>query len=319
MSSLFNHESADIVVRSSDNVDFRLHKLTLSLASPVFEGMFGLPVQGSASGDPIEVTETASTLEGVLRFCYPLDPPTFSRFDDIRLVLDAARKYDMGFVIKHLMVHLHLFLPSEAMRVYCVAYKYEDSELAQAAAACLLGGEDLLDNHGSTPEFSELPIAAFAKLTAYRKQCAKVAAEVFYDDSWMALTGFSNHSMYVSRKGNVNVPMSPSGWTWLTCESDEEICPTSDTATQLRPGNLFPRLWWHKYREAAAKEVTLLRGGASLSSVILQPHLIQPALRSAATCPTCGPKAAAELLEYIQGVAKKIEEVVKKVKIDLPF
>ncbi|KAI9062822.1 hypothetical protein FKP32DRAFT_1758411 [Trametes sanguinea] len=323
MSSLFNNESADIVVRSSDNVDFRLHKLVLSLASPVFNGMFSLPSDQNASDNPVEVTETSSTLEGLLRFCYPMGPPTFSQIDDLRLVLDAACKYEMDFVIEYLKVYLRLFLPSEPMRVYCIAYKCEDPELARAAASRLLEREDPLANHDSTPEFNELPMMALAKLTAYRKACAKAAADVLYDGPWMGATGFrvSNHYMYVSRKGNIE--MSTSGWSWLTCESDETRCPLSTVVVNLdQRGSrslIYPRQWWHIYRAAAAKELLRFRDGSTLSSVVTQRHLIQPALQRAATCPTCGPVAAVELLEYIEGVAKRIEQVVGKVQIDLPF
>ena len=46
----FDHAKADIVLRSSDNVDFRVFKLFLSLASPVFETLFDIP-------QPVEESE----------------------------------------------------------------------------------------------------------------------------------------------------------------------------------------------------------------------------------------------------------------------
>ena len=36
----FDSLHADVILRSSDNIDFRTFKLLLSLASPFFEGMF---------------------------------------------------------------------------------------------------------------------------------------------------------------------------------------------------------------------------------------------------------------------------------------
>ena len=39
----FDHSLADVILRSSDKIDFRVFKLFLSLASPVFETMFSLP------------------------------------------------------------------------------------------------------------------------------------------------------------------------------------------------------------------------------------------------------------------------------------
>jgi len=39
----FNAPDADTVLRSSDGEEFRVHRIILSLASPVFQGMFTLP------------------------------------------------------------------------------------------------------------------------------------------------------------------------------------------------------------------------------------------------------------------------------------
>ncbi|EMD39269.1 hypothetical protein CERSUDRAFT_122690 [Gelatoporia subvermispora B] len=44
----FTKSSADVIIRSSDGVDFRVHRIVLAEASPVFEGMFSLP-QGPRS------------------------------------------------------------------------------------------------------------------------------------------------------------------------------------------------------------------------------------------------------------------------------
>ncbi|KAI0798474.1 hypothetical protein BC629DRAFT_1500088, partial [Irpex lacteus] len=48
----FNEDDADVIIRSKDNLHFRVHKLFLMKASPVFEGMFSLP-SGDES-DPIQ-------------------------------------------------------------------------------------------------------------------------------------------------------------------------------------------------------------------------------------------------------------------------
>ena len=39
----FDHTKADIILRSSDNIDFHIFKLCLSLASPFFETLFDIP------------------------------------------------------------------------------------------------------------------------------------------------------------------------------------------------------------------------------------------------------------------------------------
>jgi len=56
----FDNPDADVIIRSSDNVDFRVFKLVLSLASPFFTVMFGLP-QGPAGS----INEKQETRNGI--------------------------------------------------------------------------------------------------------------------------------------------------------------------------------------------------------------------------------------------------------------
>ncbi|KAJ7873538.1 hypothetical protein B0H14DRAFT_2344163, partial [Mycena olivaceomarginata] len=46
--SLFDSSDADLILRSCDGADFRLHKAVLSLVSPVFRDMFTFPQPESA-------------------------------------------------------------------------------------------------------------------------------------------------------------------------------------------------------------------------------------------------------------------------------
>ncbi|KIJ65516.1 hypothetical protein HYDPIDRAFT_130726 [Hydnomerulius pinastri MD-312] len=73
--SPFDHAKADIILRSSDNIDFRIFKLFLSLASPFFESLFDIPQpieeseeQEIKDGLPIiPVSEDSKTLDALLR------------------------------------------------------------------------------------------------------------------------------------------------------------------------------------------------------------------------------------------------------------
>lgn len=47
----FNAPGADFILRAFDNVDFRVHKAILSVASPVFESMFTFPKSQSDTQD----------------------------------------------------------------------------------------------------------------------------------------------------------------------------------------------------------------------------------------------------------------------------
>ncbi|EIN03893.1 hypothetical protein PUNSTDRAFT_29952, partial [Punctularia strigosozonata HHB-11173 SS5] len=62
---------ADVILRTSDNVDFRVYKLILSLASPFFSDMFTLPQAMDANvGQPvppvINMAEDSATIDCLL-------------------------------------------------------------------------------------------------------------------------------------------------------------------------------------------------------------------------------------------------------------
>lgn len=66
----FGHAKADIILRSSGNIDFHVFKLFLSLASPFFETLFDItqPAQVSAEQEikdgliDVPITEDSKTL-----------------------------------------------------------------------------------------------------------------------------------------------------------------------------------------------------------------------------------------------------------------
>jgi len=94
-----------VVLRSSDDVDFFVFKTILSKVSVVFRDMFDLPNAAPELSSPLEtdnqrhglsviqVTETSSTLNIILRLCYPVENPDLSILENIRLFLEARRKY----------------------------------------------------------------------------------------------------------------------------------------------------------------------------------------------------------------------------------
>ena len=61
----FNAPDADVVLRSSEGKEFRVHPLILSLGSPIFQGMFSLP---QPTGPPpqtpsVDVPESSDILQ----------------------------------------------------------------------------------------------------------------------------------------------------------------------------------------------------------------------------------------------------------------
>jgi len=95
---LINLRGSDVTLISCDNARFRVHQSTLSVASPVFEGMFDLATSSTATVE-VPMTESASVLETLIRFLYPISPRAeLVTIDQARTALEAARKFELRSV-----------------------------------------------------------------------------------------------------------------------------------------------------------------------------------------------------------------------------
>ncbi|KAH9893458.1 hypothetical protein C8Q73DRAFT_791311 [Cubamyces lactineus] len=148
--SPFNKYNADIILRSSDLVDYRVYSQVLMAASPFFEGMFEVRQPPPAEqlqkyGLPIIcVSEDHKTLDTLLRICYPVPKPNQWALDLIEPALRAAIKYEMEYaetvLTAELQNHLSRPLPPDsteplAFRVWTIACRLHLDEVARCAAA----------------------------------------------------------------------------------------------------------------------------------------------------------------------------------------
>ncbi len=95
--------NADVILRSSDLVDFRVHKSVLAMSSPFFSDMFSLPQpRNDAAPDDLPVvcvSEDAEVLNSLISMLYPVPPKIPNSSERIYDVLDAAAKYDMDVIL----------------------------------------------------------------------------------------------------------------------------------------------------------------------------------------------------------------------------
>jgi hypothetical protein len=74
----FDVPDANLIIQSSDLVNFRVHKPVLAMASPVFKDLFSLPQPSdgeSVDGLPmVQLSEDSDLLNTLLSMFYPLRP-----------------------------------------------------------------------------------------------------------------------------------------------------------------------------------------------------------------------------------------------------
>jgi hypothetical protein len=125
LSAVFRADNADVVIRAADALDFRVHKVILSLVSPFFKTMFTIPQPPTDTPGTlphIDVSESAKTWEKILRTIY-LMPIFVNNLDDLESLLLAATKYEMEFVINShkKKIENRRFVQLEPLRLYALA------------------------------------------------------------------------------------------------------------------------------------------------------------------------------------------------------
>ena len=140
----FNQPSADIILRSSDHVDFHVHHSILAQASHIFADMLSIPqpqneerIRNQCLPD-VDLVEDSKTLRRLLLLCYPVNKPELEPLEDIVPVLRAATKYVMEWPITLITRNLLSLVPSKPFRVWAVACEAGLDTVAQQAAQQLV-------------------------------------------------------------------------------------------------------------------------------------------------------------------------------------
>ncbi|KAF8258251.1 hypothetical protein EI94DRAFT_1155013 [Lactarius quietus] len=96
-------DEADVILQSSDLVNFRVHRPILAASSPFFKDLFSLPQppepDHEVDGLPVvQLSEDAEVLNSLVTMLYPVPPEIPDSVDHILTLLSACQKYDMTTV-----------------------------------------------------------------------------------------------------------------------------------------------------------------------------------------------------------------------------
>ncbi|TFY66229.1 hypothetical protein EVG20_g4865 [Dentipellis fragilis] len=170
----FRYADADIILRSSDKVDFYVHRLILSVSSPVFHDMFSIPQPPPDVDSPrlpiIDMAEDQHALKIVLGFFYAAAClPPLEDFDDVKIALNMVRKYDLPGPVPFLKHRLQALAIHTPERVFAVAWLYQWKDMALVAARHTKMGQSIF-GPSYFPEFQDVPAEAFWKLEEYHQR-----------------------------------------------------------------------------------------------------------------------------------------------------
>ena len=225
-------KKTDLVLRSSDFVDFHVWAIILREASPMFDAMLSIPqpVADKVHDVPVvPVTEDSTTLRGVLELCYPM-APSIVREKDLGVVLhiiDAALKYSMEWPVALVEQSLKELAANQPLRVYAIAQRHRMPELAQYAAHATLRypfpGE-------YCPELEDITGGAYFRLVKYHENCSKALGNLTQDLGWMG-----RRSQYV----------------WFNCQNAK----CNSAAGRYMHEGFLPRAWWATWLDSAVAEL----------------------------------------------------------------
>jgi hypothetical protein len=121
---------ASIILRSSDHVNFRVHKLVLAMSSPFFKDLLSLPQPLDTeivNGLPVvALPKNAGLLNSLISLLYPITPVIPDSYPKVFALLAVCQKYEMESVqsIIRAMIKVGKFpapVKAEGFSAYAIA------------------------------------------------------------------------------------------------------------------------------------------------------------------------------------------------------
>ncbi|KDQ50765.1 hypothetical protein JAAARDRAFT_211581 [Jaapia argillacea MUCL 33604] len=303
----FNNREGDVIIRSSDNVDFRVFKLLLTLCSPVFRGLFELPQYAPKEeeqnhlnwkdGVPVVLlTEDSTTLTNFLSPIFPWGAiQDCTSLKEWRLVLEAAEKYQVEGVRSAAEKTLlrSKFIEVEPIGVYAIARRFDLEDTARSAARSALR-QSIPGKFSDELHYASATI--LHDLFTYHRTCRQTAAAV------------------------IAIPKQidpASGWNgvWFTCAT----CPSDPTVTPptIKPKPYPPltnaKVWWLHFLRELEDEVKDRPSGDTLRDWVLSSPSVKRALAN--VCSTCEKRIVGDTTKLAKELGEQVDRVITVVKL----
>ena len=301
----FNKHSADVILRTSDDIDFYVRKAILAEAAQVFDDMFSLPTfepqendgPETVNGLPvISITEDSVTLENFLRFAYPVEDPQMDSAVTIFRVFEATKKYMAGDIEVRVVKQLEACAALRPLPVYGLAAERGWREEMEFAAQCSL--KYPLPDDFFVEEMENMTAGAYIRLQRYHRDCCKALQEEFIrirqDLSWL----------FTSR------PNLPFGCQCIRTRESEEI-----QFSTLLGGPYVVRCptWWLDYYDGLMDSV---RDAPQAAITLTAPEDLFNAihLNKVVSCGNCSRTILPHLLHLNEVFTAHIAKVISKVR-----
>ncbi|KAF7362657.1 BTB domain-containing protein [Mycena venus] len=286
---------ADVILRSSDGIDFHVHRLVLSLASSVFKDMFAFPQPDSDPVIPtVQVSESARILDLVLRFWYPgAEPTVVQTLDDLRETLEALiMKYDVKFVVPSAKKKLREHLADDPVAVFSIACRLQWKDVALEAAKESLKLPLRAFESERPRQLQYMTAETYHTLLQYHSECAKVAASATAALQWANCQDIPG--------------VNCTNW------ADPIACPRTGHWT-FAHNTMAPLTAWFSAYLDGATGVLSRSPAARLDSV----DLLSLPLTKLGSCSSCRVDGFLELMNFLEILRAKIDGDINSIELKL--
>ena len=290
-----NDPNGDIILRSSDQVEFRVFRWPLQYLYPVFSDMFRLPDPAHASSQQssmpptVQMEEPAPVIEALLRLSYPIDPPTVKDLPTMFLITEAIVKLQAERRCKWwIRMAVENLVPANpwAMYAFLLAlgrkscdYNFEE-ELRIAARGTV--GQPVVRPWN---EAQLITAGDYDRLLMYHSEC-KVIFLGSQEEMW--------------KKAGTR-------WSWFNghCSSGRTIMV----------GNCYVAVtqWFLDFRSRAKKAFCKELRGKAIEDVSLWHDLLDRDREAGRVCPSCAKSSALQMPAYAAALSKLSEEAISQV------
>lgn len=306
MGSPFDSSDADCILRSSNGVDFRVHTLILSLASPFFRTMFSLPKgpttrssQEIKDGLPVvPVSEHARTLHILLSLCYPEPPPIVKQLRELTLLYEAAEKYEMDRMLTHIARALVDNASQDVVAAYAFGYRHQLMDLVTTAAKITL--QNPLSDLGSSPELDLITGAQLQNLHAFHRLCRGNAIHFSKDWTWVKT---------ISSIPLASATKNCDCQTLITISHGDRIQGTVALSEDRQV--FYAPEWWYDYMDKATEALR----HRPLGSTVMDPLFCAATFGAASNCDDSDCAEGVKLMQkFIESFATEIDQAVADVR-----
>ncbi|KZT40216.1 hypothetical protein SISSUDRAFT_1060430 [Sistotremastrum suecicum HHB10207 ss-3] len=191
--------NADLIIRTSDKKEFKVHKNIMAMISEVFKDMMSLddinpprPPLGNSKPDlpVVDITESSPVISNLLKLIYHSPPPNSITLDDMLHLFHTMHKYQGAFGCARIQTGPQviglddtvqdLFLANidakkTPMRLYAIAKKYSLNRISDSLLpAIVILDLRSLSNQSMSREIDFLPFREYHKLIFFAKQRASL-------------------------------------------------------------------------------------------------------------------------------------------------